>query len=52
MIAVLHRLPRGARTCLLCALAALEPCLHVFGLHTGIEGIAGPLMSAIASDVE
>lgn len=52
MIVALHHLPRGVRTCLLCALAALEPCLHAFGLHTGIEGLSGPILSALASDPE
>ena len=48
----LSRLPRGVRTCILCALAVAEPLAHACGVHLGLEGFAGPLMSAVASDAE
>lgn len=37
----LPRLSRNARACLLCVVVAMEPCLHVFGIHTGLEVLVG-----------
>lgn len=48
----LSRLPRGLRTVCACGVVLAEAIAHQCGVHLGLEGLAGPLMTAAASDAE